>query len=158
MTTNEQHFLVNLEPYRQLLSTLDLSDFTVLEFGVGNGELTNLILERNPKKVIGYEIDPTLNFPTHPNFELRLSDFTNESFEFIKNEKVAIISNPPYSTIPFIKDQIIDRYQLNHVVMMLPSKLKSLFPNSKEAIIFQGDDFRPVSKGTHHVSVLWKGI
>ena len=52
---------------------------------------------QNPREVIGYELDPTLQHPKDPLLRLHLKDFTMEDFEYMDSD-VGIISNPPYIT------------------------------------------------------------
>ena len=66
----ELHMLRDVGPHRAWLSGTDLAGRGVVEFGVGTGVLTRLILERNPARVVGYEIDPDLCRLADPRFEL----------------------------------------------------------------------------------------
>lgn len=152
MTQHEQHFLTSLIPYKQLLSSLNLTDFTILEFGIGHGEITQLILEQNPKKVIGYEIDAHLVQISNPLLEVSIGDFTQMNFDFLHfGGPYAIISNPPYSTLPFIKEQLIDRYNILDVILMMSPKYQNLFPNYNPLLIFDGTAFTPPSHAQHYV-------
>jgi 16S rRNA A1518/A1519 N6-dimethyltransferase RsmA/KsgA/DIM1 with predicted DNA glycosylase/AP lyase activity len=152
MTQNEQHFLTNLTPYRNLLSSLNLSSFTILEFGIGHGEITQLILDQNPKKVIGFEIDPLLPQITHPLLEIHGGDFTECNFEFLRHGgPYGIISNPPYSTLPFIKEHIMDRYNIHDFILMMSDKYLELFPDTIPLLTFPGSAFTPPTSVPHRV-------
>lgn len=123
-----------------------------MEFGVGNGEITQLILNQSPKHVIGYEIDSQLNRPFHPHLTIQFNDFTKVNFDFLRQGgPYGIICNPPYSTILFIKEQIIDQYKIEDVIMMIPPKYQSLFPDYQPLLVFDGAAFTPTSKNNHIV-------
>ncbi len=152
MTHHEQHFLTVLTPYKALISRLNLTSHTILEFGIGHGEITQFILDQTPKRVIGYELDPHLVEITHPNLLIKGGDFTKRSFDFLHSGgPYGIISNPPYSTLPFIKKHIIDRYHINDVILMISPKYRDLFPDYFHLLTFDGTAFNPPSASSHHV-------
>jgi 16S rRNA A1518/A1519 N6-dimethyltransferase RsmA/KsgA/DIM1 with predicted DNA glycosylase/AP lyase activity len=91
----EQHVLVNVVHHRELLATLNLSGRHVLEFGVGTGALTKLVLERDPEAVIGYEIDPSLCQLRDSRLTLHEGDLTQAHFSYLAGAgKYCIIANP----------------------------------------------------------------
>lgn len=143
----EQHFLKNINKYKNLLNHNFLEVENVLEFGIGNGEITNLLLEYG-YKVFGYEIDSGLSFPTHSNLHLKICDFLKEDFSFVEDMfKIGVISNPPYSCLPFLKS-LVKKYHLPFI-LMVSSKYLDLFDNVMVIGSFSGADFEPASSGKH---------
>ncbi len=61
MTRLGQHFLKDKQALRRITEALEItSSDVIVEIGPGHGELTELLLEANPKKIIGIEKDPAL--------------------------------------------------------------------------------------------------
>lgn len=153
----EQHMLRNIKPYAKLLGNLDLTQATVIEFGAGDGALTQEILKQTPKKLIAYEIDSTLVAKlkklTSSALDVKITDFTKEDFSYLKQEgRYVIISNPPYSAIPFLQENVIKKYGIHDVIMMTSQKKKQEhFDGYELAFTHKGDDFSPPASGEHFV-------
>lgn len=157
----QAHMLQNVTAYQELLKRFNLTDFSVIEFGAGDGVLTKIILEAAPKELIAYEIEPELadalqkKLPD-PRLKLKIMDFTKEDFSFLSEGKWCIISNPPYSTIPFL-NELIKKYQIEDVIMMTsPKKQAMFFSDYTEEFTLEGSDFEPPATGIH--SVVRKGF
>lgn len=144
----------DMTDYERLLGSLDIRDRTVVEFGVGTGLLTRAILAQSPAKVIGYEIDQSLvpdDLAGHPSLDLRMKDFTIEDFGFLDGTCYALISNPPYSELAFIRD-LIDRHPPEILAMMVSAKKKDIyFPDDQVVLKFGPNDFAPPTIGGHVV-------
>lgn len=154
----EEHMLANTIAYSALLNQTDLSGMTVVEFGAGNGVLTELILSRNPERVIAYELNQYLakqlseRCRHDPRLQIEIGDFTLANFDYLNKTKCSIISNPPYSTIPFLHESIISRFNIQDVIMMTSPKKQALYFKEYEAkLVLQGDDFSPPATGEHIV-------
>lgn len=103
----QQHMLVTKDSYRDLLKSLQLNNRVVIEIGVGTGDLTRLILEQNPAKIIGYEIDSNLRDTIiYPKLDLRIADFLQADLSFVQNKKYCLISNPPYDILEDIAPMV----------------------------------------------------
>jgi 16S rRNA A1518/A1519 N6-dimethyltransferase RsmA/KsgA/DIM1 with predicted DNA glycosylase/AP lyase activity len=151
--SHQQHFLTRIDGYRTLLSTLPLQGRRVIEFGVGNGELTDLILEQQPAEVIGYELDGALRTPSHPALTVHHADFTAADLSWMVPGDV-VISNPPYSALDFILRHI-EEVGITDVVLMLPEARRGALRGGVEALVLAGDSFSPPSRGEHIVVVRW---
>ena len=150
-TDREQHMLVNTAEYKHLLDSIDFSRFHVVELGVGTGVVTRLILSRNPIDVVGYEIDAGLCRISDPRFVLRVQDFTQEDFSYMRTDAYGVIANPPYQHVPFIQEQILERYGIEDVIQMIPPRQLWLFPGYTVEFELSGKDFVPESAGRHLV-------
>jgi 16S rRNA A1518/A1519 N6-dimethyltransferase RsmA/KsgA/DIM1 with predicted DNA glycosylase/AP lyase activity len=154
--TFDQHMIRDMTSYECLLRSLDIRGRMVVEFGVGTGSLTRAILAQSPARIIGYEIDRPLvpdDLVGHPRIDLRMKDFTKEDFSFLTGSRYALISNPPYCELAFIRD-FIERHPPEILVLMVSEKKKDVFfPDDKVALAFRPDDFSPPTKGGHVVVV-----
>lgn len=154
---NEEHMLVNTKAYKELLERYDLSKSIVIEFGAGDGALTELIFSAQPKKVIAYELNKVLaeklkkRFNNNALLEIRVADFTKEDFSYLKNNSYVIISNPPYSTIPFLF-KVINAFKIENVILMCsPRKKEQYFQDYQLEFILDGEGFTPQARGEHLV-------
>jgi 16S rRNA A1518/A1519 N6-dimethyltransferase RsmA/KsgA/DIM1 with predicted DNA glycosylase/AP lyase activity len=147
----EQHMLANLEPHRTWLAGIDLAGRGVVEFGVGTGALTRLILERNPARIIGYEIDPDLCTVTDSRLELRIGDLRTMDYAYLADPSWCVIANPPYDCLEFLARNVLDCYGVADVLLMVSPKRLDLFPGYVEAFRLTGDAFTPPSTGEHPV-------
>lgn len=159
-----QHFLSNLASIRDIFSQSIINDKSILEIGVGSGILTKLILEANPKAILGFEIDKTITCEIEDlRFEIFYEDFTTVnnittltiggSQIKIEDENFGIISAPPYDLLPFIKN-FIDKNLIRNVILITSSKYLILFPEREgysTQIVLEGDDFTPRAEGNHYV-------
>ena len=143
-----QHFLQNLDPYKNLIDSLDISGRIILEIGVGHGEITKLLLEQGAN-VIGYEIDKNIGFQ-HPNLTMIYKDFRYADIDDLKDLDLAIIANPPYNLIPDIM-YIARKLSVWDNILMIPESEIQNFANFKIEIVYQSSDFKPESSGKHYV-------
>ncbi len=155
----QQYYLVQLDEYRALLRTLDLRDYDVVEIGVGDGALTRLVLERSPRRIVGYEIDPPTNTVSDPRLDFRRGDITQEDLSIFQHSGVALISNPPYVLLPFIR-RIVDSYKLERVVLMVPERALSMFPEFEICFSVDGSAFMPSPpiSTRHYVIKKWPSL
>jgi hypothetical protein len=146
----ELHVLRDVGPHRAWLSGTDLTGRGVVEFGVGTGVLTRLILERSPARVVGYEIDPHLCRLDDPRFELRLGDLRAMDYAFLTDPAWCVIANPPYECLELLIG-VLDRYAVTDVLLMVSPKRLHLCPGYAEAFRLPGGAFDPPSAGEHPV-------
>lgn len=105
-----QHLLISEGIISKIVDEIDVKyTDTIVEIGVGTGQLTKEILNRNPKVLYGIEIDkmayPIIEerFSTYQNFRLIKNDFFNVNlFELVKNEKIKLVGNLPYNVSSLI--------------------------------------------------------
>ena len=146
----EQHILLRKEPLREFLGSLHLGGASVVELGTGTGELTRLIIEQRPAEVRSYEIDPSI-VPNDLRSEAEIicQDFTKTDFSYLCSGEHVLIASPPYSHLEWIKHDLIDRYRIEHVAILIPESKRSLFPDFQIGQELSGADFTPPAKGNH---------
>lgn len=100
-----QHLLISKDVIIKIVDTLEIKpEDTIVEIGVGTGNLTEEILNRNPKMLYGVEIDRTTypiieeRFKEHRNFVLIKSDFFDINIDSITDApKIKFTGNLPYN-------------------------------------------------------------
>lgn len=141
-TDKEQHYLIDTSTHERVLP--DLTGKDVLEVGVGHGELTELILRKNPRAIIGYEIAKGVCKIDDLRFTLVEEDIRLSRRSF---NGYVLVSNPPYSLLPYIRHEINPK----EAILMVPSTALDMFPEYKTLASLPGTAFDPPSKGTHHI-------
>lgn len=159
----QQHMLVTKGPYSDLLHSIQLCGRIVIEIGVGTGQLTKLILENNPEKIIGYEIDPNFSDSVSDSLkgvnllsklELIIADFLQADLSFV-NPTHCLISNPPYDLLKQIAPLVTGENSIFHdVILMVPEKKLGLFPDFKIAFTLNENDFDPPTKPGKHIVII----
>ena len=71
-----QNFLIDKNIINKIVNTVKIDNKTILEVGPGTGNLTNLILNKNPKKMYVIEKDDELIDLLNNDFKDRLKLFT----------------------------------------------------------------------------------
>lgn len=118
-----QHLLTSKDVTRKIVDELDITQQdTVMEIGVGTGNLTEEILARNPALVYGVEIDRTTypiikqRFKDYQNFYLIESDFFDIDLkEITASTCIKLTGNLPYNVASNIMVKtvfILDRIKL----------------------------------------------
>ncbi len=105
-----QHLLISEGVIRKIVDTIEISEEdTVVEIGVGTGQLTEEILKRNPKVLYGIEIDETAypvieeRFKDYRNFILIKKDFFDVNLrELAKDSRIKLVGNLPYNVSSLI--------------------------------------------------------
>lgn len=151
MTTGEIHLLRELAPHRRALASLGLAGRHILEVGAGAGDLTALILEQRPARVVAYEIVPGLCALRDPRLDLREQDITAADLSFLRQQRFALIANPPYSLLPWLRERVIERYQIDDVLLMTSPKKAAQFPGYELLFTLDGGAFEPPAEGQHQV-------
>jgi 16S rRNA A1518/A1519 N6-dimethyltransferase RsmA/KsgA/DIM1 with predicted DNA glycosylase/AP lyase activity len=150
----EQHMLTDLTAYRDLIQTIDFTDYKILEIGVGTGALTQLLgAKAGYDKIVGFEIDPSI-VPSQlaRKIDLRIGDITQADLSFLQDEKFMLIANPPYSLHGWIRENILDQYpDMPAILMTSPSRQSNLGKNFQKCFELNGDAFTPPARGTHIV-------
>ena len=108
-----QNFLIDHNVLNKIVETFDIYNKTVLEIGPGTGNLTNYILEKNPKKVFVIEKDnklaEILKFKYTNSINIINDDILNIDENSLFNEKVVVFGNLPYN----ISTEILSKWITN---------------------------------------------
>lgn len=95
-----QNFLINKKISQTIVDLEDIQNQNILEVGAGNLALTNLILQKKPKKFVSLEIDKNLIEKYKDNISKYIL-FTDaikfNERKFFNNENFSIISNLPFN-------------------------------------------------------------
>ena len=96
-----QNFLIDDNVLNTIVETFDIYNKTVLEIGPGTGNLTDYILEKNPKKVLVIEKDnklaEKLKFKYSNLINIINDDVLNIEENYLFDEKVVVFGNLPYN-------------------------------------------------------------
>ena len=96
-----QNFLVDTNILEKIVNSIDINNKTILEIGPGTGNLTNYILDKNPKKVFVIEKDNELATNLKNKFTNKLNiindDVLNVDESSFFKEKVIVFGNLPYN-------------------------------------------------------------
>lgn len=147
---HEQHMLKETSQYRAELGDM-VNGRNVLEFGCSTGVLTQLLLDAGARKVLGYEINPTLCKVTDPRFELHIADYTtNHDWH---SDGYCLVANAAYSTLDYIIEHVLPF--IYDAILMVPSSRVAEFSKRDFRKMFGlgGDAFDPPAEGDHYVMV-----
>ena len=99
-----QNFLIDNNIINKIVKIGNISNKkVVMEIGPGNGNLTNIILKKNPKKLYAIEKDKKLSlllkkkFKENKNIKIINSDILNILNKNIKKKNIIIFGNLPYN-------------------------------------------------------------
>ena len=96
-----QNFLIDTNILETIVNCIDIYNKIVLEIGPGTGNLTNYILNKNPKKIIVVEKDDVLVSELKFKFPNKLKiindDVLNINESSLFSEKVIVFGNLPYN-------------------------------------------------------------
>ncbi len=123
-----QNFLIDQSMLEKIVNTINIKNKVILEVGPGTGNLTSVILRKNPKKLFVIEKDQELAKNLKKNFENQLviinEDILNLDETKLFNEKVTVFGNLPYN----ISTEILSKWIVN---------LKSYFWFENLVLMFQ---------------------
>lgn len=139
-----QNFIKDKNILRKIVNVVPLQDNDlVIEIGMGQGDLTNIILEKNPY-YIGYEIDndlePYLVKYNKEKSKVIFGDFLKKNIiehinDITYNNLYVIANLPYYITTPIIVKIINDQLPVNSMVLMVQKEVADRFTakiNSKQ--------------------------
>jgi 16S rRNA (adenine1518-N6/adenine1519-N6)-dimethyltransferase len=99
-----QHFIKDLNIHRKIVNMAgDISNFNIIEIGPGDGSLSKMIIEKNPKSFTMIEKDDDLKgkleqiIENQKNCRLIFGDGTNIDLRNIVEKPSKIIANLPYN-------------------------------------------------------------
>ena len=108
-----QNFLIDHNVLKTIVECIDVCNKTVLEIGPGTGNLTNYILEKNPKKVFVIEKDNELAEKLKLKYSNLINVINNDVLNVDENslfdEKVIVFGNLPYN----ISTEILSKWITN---------------------------------------------
>ena len=130
-----QNFLNNKDILSNIVSEGNISkDDTVLEIGPGTGNLTKIILKKNPKKLIVVEKDKRLSDYLNNRFGEKIIVVNEDILKYLKNTKfeipVKVFGNLPYNIsteilISFLKNKELEK--ISHLIFIFQKKLQIEF-------------------------------
>ena len=108
-----QNFLIDKNILNKIVNIVDIKDKIVLEVGPGTGNLTSLIIKKNPKKFFVIEKDNHLSKILETNFENKIVIINEDILEIdetsLFGESVIVFGNLPYN----ISTEILVKWILN---------------------------------------------
>ncbi|WP_440635249.1 16S rRNA (adenine(1518)-N(6)/adenine(1519)-N(6))-dimethyltransferase RsmA [Candidatus Pelagibacter sp. HIMB1746] len=108
-----QNFLVDTNILQTIVNSININNKTILEIGPGTGNLTNFILNKNPKEVFVIEKDDELATNLRNKFTNKLNiindDVLNVDESSLFKEKVIVFGNLPYN----ISTEILSKWIVN---------------------------------------------
>tara|TARA_Y100000389_G_scaffold197106_1_gene231074 strand:- start:30 stop:815 length:786 start_codon:yes stop_codon:yes gene_type:complete len=108
-----QNFLIDKNILQKIVEITKIKDEIVLEIGPGTGNLTSLILQKEPKKFFVIEKDSNLVSILTKNFEKKISIINDDVLKIdektISKDKMIVFGNLPYN----ISTEIICKWILN---------------------------------------------
>lgn len=144
----DHHSLRETRPHRELLSRLEIEGRIVVDLGVGHNEITDLILERRPARLI--ECDDSVDCE---GAEIMTRDISSVS---LLPENAVVISHPPLEHFLHVLD-VLDQSKVRDVVLMVEeSKEADLLARGFEvAFRLDGDAFEPPLGQAFVVATRW---
>ena len=108
-----QNFLIDNNVINKILDITDIQNKDVLEIGPGTGNLTSVILKKNPNKLLVVEKDNELANNLKTDFdnaiEIINNDILNIDESLLSNSKLTVFGNLPYN----ISTEILCKWILN---------------------------------------------
>jgi len=108
-----QNFLIDNNILDKIVNVIDIKDKNILEIGPGSGNLTNAILEKNPKKLILIEKDERFLSILNQKFKDRIIIKNNDILKInekdLSKDKLIVFGNLPYN----ISTEILCNWILN---------------------------------------------
>ncbi len=108
-----QNFLVDENLLRDIVSTIEIENKSILEVGPGTGNLTSFILKKKPKKFLVIEKDKNLAVYLKKKFKNRITiindDILKVNEKNLYKEKLNVFGNLPYN----ISTEILAKWILN---------------------------------------------
>ncbi len=96
-----QNFLIDNNIIEKIVSTVNISNQTVLEVGPGTGNLTKFLIKKKPKKLFVVEKDDNLVSILEKNFKDKLTIINKDILKLnennISDEKLIVFGNLPYN-------------------------------------------------------------
>ena len=108
-----QNFLIDNKILEKIVSCVNIKNKTILEVGPGTGNLTNYILNKEPKKIIAIEKDNELVNNLRKKFDEKIEIINDDILSINENslskEKIIVFGNLPYN----ISTEILSKWIIN---------------------------------------------
>ena len=108
-----QNFLIDNKILEKIVSCVNIKNKTILEVGPGTGNLTNYILNKEPKKIIAIEKDNELVSNLRKKFDEKIEIINDDILSINENslskEKIIVFGNLPYN----ISTEILSKWIIN---------------------------------------------
>ena len=108
-----QNFLIDKNILEKITEVSSIKNKSILEIGPGTGNLTSLIIKKNPKKFIVIEKDKDLALRLERIFKEKLivinKDILKVNEVSLFDEKVTVFGNLPYN----ISTEILSKWIIN---------------------------------------------
>tara|TARA_Y100000591_G_scaffold237136_1_gene207851 strand:+ start:4255 stop:5043 length:789 start_codon:yes stop_codon:yes gene_type:complete len=108
-----QNFLIDKNIINKITNIIDIKNKTILEVGPGTGNLTNCLLNKQPKKFFVIEKDNKLALNLKKKYKDQINiindDILNVDENLLCNEKMIVYGNLPYN----ISTEILCKWILN---------------------------------------------
>lgn len=149
----DQYFLKNHQQFSAYANKVKhhFANQKIVEFGVGHGEISLLTLQMGVKNILGFEIDKTLNIPSHPALHITREDFNTYLDKPVINEPHWVIANPPYIHLPAIASYTHFEQVRGYLLIMSDWRQAEYFSEAKILGEISKEDFNPVPIGRHVV-------
>ena len=126
-----QNFLTDKNILNKIVNIVDIKDKIVLEVGPGTGNLTSLIIKKNPKKFFVIEKDNHLSKILETNFENKIVIINEDILEIdetsLFGESVIVFGNLPYNISTEILSKWIinlkDDYWFDYLILMFQKEV-----------------------------------
>ena len=126
-----QNFLIDKNILEKIVNLVSIRDKYILEIGPGTGNLTSLILKKNPKKLIVVEKDNILAKDLSTNFNDQLTLINKDILEIdeslLFNSKLTVFGNLPYNISTEILGKWIinlkDNFWFDHLILMFQKEV-----------------------------------
>jgi hypothetical protein len=144
----DQRSLRETRPHRDLLARLDIEGRLVVDLGVGHVEITDLILERRPSRLIACDEDAQT-----AGAELLSRDLSSMG---LLPENCIVISNPPSDVLQHVLD-VLDRSRVRDVLMMVAENHTNEIAARGFEVVFrlEADAFEPPMECAYVVAIRW---
>ena len=108
-----QNFLIDQNIIKKIINSAEIKNKIVLEIGPGTGNLTEAILEQNPKKIFVIEKDDSLSALLQKKFNNKIEIINKDVLFFdeksLATEKLIVFGNLPYN----ISTEILCKWIIN---------------------------------------------
>ena len=108
-----QNFLIDNKILDQIVNCTNIKNKTILEVGPGTGNLTKVILNKDPKKVFAVEKDNELAESLKNRFDEKIEIINDDILKIDENllskEKIVVFGNLPYN----ISTEILSKWIIN---------------------------------------------